>query len=75
MTQYRDQQPDGRTDRRRREQEDASRRSMLARQCPTCGRSGALKRTIEEDGSLRLVCQREPCGYRRVVPLECLHML
>ncbi len=71
MTQFWDRQLDDH-DNRRHNMEDAGRQSAQERTCPACGRESALKRTLDTDGSLNLVCQREQCGYRRVVPLEDL---
>ena len=62
MTQFWDQQLD----------DHANRRSAHERTCPACGRLSALKRMLENDGSLNLVCRQEQCNYRRVVPLEHL---
>ena len=50
----------------------ANRRSAQERTCPACGRLSALKRMLENDGSLNLACRQEQCDYRRVVPLEHL---
>jgi hypothetical protein len=72
VTQFWDRQLDDRISQRRRNQREASRRSKLARKCPKCNHLGALKRTLDDDGSLRLVCLRAQCDYQRVVPLEQL---
>lgn len=69
MTQFWDRQLDNRRNLARHNQGDAIRRSALARKCPVCGRLGAITRTVDDDGSLRLECRRESCGYQRVVPL------